>query len=352
MDYGSENMMLYGAYGYSGKLIVEELTSRGIRPVLAGRNAGALEELSRQYNCIYRVFDTEESENTDRSLNDIGTLLNCAGPFKYTAKNLMEGCLRSSANYIDITGEMPVMHLAFSLNKQAVESGIVLLPGAGFDIIPTDCLAKRLSEALPEADSLKLGILNKKGKISRGTWLTTLDFLGGMGRVRKNGQVVDSKIGEYTVRVNRAGFSFSGISIPWGDVYSSYHSTGIPDSEVYLGLPEIIVKLKVFVIPALALFKLPLIQKLVHRYISRNITGPSKIERDEGETYIWGKVEKKNGEMREEAYRVMEGYNLTAKGAAECAERIMKNRVTPGYHTPSTAFGSGFMDQFVIDKLF
>jgi short subunit dehydrogenase-like uncharacterized protein len=204
---------------------------------------------------------------------------------------------------------------------------------------------------MPDAHHLKLGFLNKGGKISRGTLLTTLEFLGGTGKIRRNGKVLDSVIGEYKCRFRRADFSFNGISIPWGDVYSSFHSTGIKNAEVYLNLPGAIIALLPLLLSAMRLLRINFIQDLVKRYIGRNVTGPAKWERDATETYIWGSVESPDGKKEEEIYQVMEGYTLTAAGAAICAERILQNSVAPGTYTPSLAFGSGFLDQFIIRRI-
>lgn len=344
-------LMIYGANGYSAQLIIKELLLRKIRPVLAGRNETALKHLAQKYNCEYKAFDLFDEEKVDAELKEIHTVINCAGPFIQTAKDLMEACLRTKTNYLDITGEMPVMHLAFSLDGKAKESGIVILPSVGFDIIPTDCLAKRLSEKMPDAIHLKLGFLNKRGKISRGTLLTSLGFLGGTGRIRRDGKLIESKIGEFVVDLKWENFSFSGISIPWGDVYSSFHSTKIPNVEVYLAMPGIVIKFRKLFLFLLKILKMKLVKNLISGYIKKYLTGPTKSERDSAATYIWGRVENAKGEIIEEVYQVMEGYNLTAKGAAECAVRVSKNEILPGTYTPSLAFGSEFMDLFVIRKI-
>ncbi|MFA5805048.1 MAG: saccharopine dehydrogenase NADP-binding domain-containing protein [Melioribacteraceae bacterium] len=351
MAISNNKLMVYGANGYSAKLIIEELISRGIKPILSGRNESALKHLSDKYDCEYRAVDLYDYKKLDTVLSGVHTVLNCAGPFKFTAKEIMEACLRCKCNYLDITGEIPAMYLAFYMNQKAKEKGVVFLPSVGFDIIPTDCLAKRLSEQMPDATHLKLGFSNKGGKISRGTWLTTLEFLGGTGRIRRDGKLIESKIGEYTIDLRMKNFSFCGISIPWGDVYSSYLSTKIPNVEVYIALPRLIVKSKLLLLFFLKILKVHLIKNIVAIFMKKTLTGPSKSKRDSTKTYVWGRVENSKGKMIEEVYHVMEGYNLTAKGAAECVERVLKNTLKPGTYTPSLAFGSDFMDLFVIRKI-
>ncbi len=343
--------MIYGANGYSAQLIIEELLKRGIRPILAGRNEVTIRKLAKNYSCDYKIFDLSDDSKSIEALTGIHTVLNCAGPFKYTAKDMIDYCLQTGTNYLDITGEMPALAYAFGNDRIAKEKGIVILPSVGFDIIPTDCLAKRLSEQMPGAINLKLGFLNINGKISRGTLLTTLEFLGGTGRIRRNGQMIESPIGQYTVKVKKGNFSFTGISIPWGDVFTSFISTGIPNVEVYMGLPKIVFIFKNILLLFTKLLRIPFIKNVVGNYINKNVTGPNKKERDSTITFVWGRVENGKGEMKEEVYQVMEGYNMTAVGGAESAIRVLNNEVKPGAYTPSLAFGSSYMDLFVIRKI-
>ena len=344
--------LIYGANGYSAQLILDELLSRNVRPVLAGRSEAAIKSIADKYDLPCRIFDVDDKTALIRNLMDIHSVLNCAGPFKYTARKMMEACIETQTNYLDITGEIAVLETARNFHEYAVEKGIVIIPGVGFDVIPSDCLAKKLSEQLPDAVDLKLGFDNGKGKISRGTWFTTLGMLTAEGKIRRNGKLEDSPIGYYKHRIQNEKFDFFGISIPWGDVSTAYYSTGIPDITVYLSLPS---PLKFF-LPFFPLIKMILsvgfINKIITGFIKKNVTGPSKRERDDAEVYLWGVVKNNNGKKIEEVYRVWEGYNLTGVGAALSLMKVMNGDVKAGTHTPSTAFGSSFMDQFIIKKIY
>lgn len=347
----NNNILLYGANGYSAGLILEKLLERNITPVLAGRNKDSIIPLADKYNCEHRIFDLNDESVISSNLTDIHTLLNCAGPFRYTAKSLLAACVKSGTNYLDITGEIEAIETAWSFDEGAKNAGITIIPSVGFDVIPTDCLAKKLSDKMPGADFLKLGILTN-GKISRGTWLTTIEMMGEKGKVRRDGKIIDSDIGEFEIELALDNnVSFTGISIPWGDVSSAYYSTGIPNIDVYLGLTPAVWKFRNSLNKIKNVLSNKSVNRFIQKIISSSTTGPSEQKRNKTETIVWGTVIDSKGNELTEAYQTMEGYNLTALGASESAVRVLNNEVESGTKSPSLAFGSSFMDEYVIKRI-
>lgn len=345
------SLILYGANGFSAKLILEKLISAGVKPVLAGRNQIKIAETARKYGYEFKVFDLSNRQIVVESIKGFHTLLNCAGPFKYTAQILIDACLDASVNYIDITGEIPVIEYAWEMNNEALRKNIVIIPSAGFDVIPTDCLAKKLSEKLPSAEILELGLLNKKGKISRGTMITTLEMAAEKGKVRIDENLVDSRIGEYSVKLNNEKFKFHGISIPWGDVASAFYSTGIPNIKVYLGLPALIFHLRKPLLLLAELLKIRFLRDFLKWLIYKIKSESEEYDPSRAQVLIWGRVTDKNGESYLEVYRIEEGYSLTAVGATDIVIKVLNNEVKPGTHTPSQIFGSEYFKKCVIEKI-
>jgi len=346
----SSKILVYGAYGYSAKLIINELLKHNVLPIIAGRNEKKLNDVSEKFGLEKRVFSIDNFESVKENLAGINTLLNCAGPFKFTAEVFINACIETKTNYIDITGEIPVLEFAWSKAKEAEDKGIVILPSAGFDVIPTDCLSKRLSEKFPNAEKLKIGIANQGGKISRGTSLTTLEMMKEQGKERIDSRIVDVPIGRKSLRRKVGKFNFHGISIPWGDVSSAFYSTKIPNIEVYLYLPQFVLPLKK---------ALPLFQKVLNKekyfrkitnFIKKKIDGPNEHVRENSSAIILAEVSRGNKRLLE-AYKFMEGYKMTALGAAEIAIRVNNSELKSGAYTPSLAFGSSFMDKFVIERI-
>ncbi len=345
----SNKILLYGANGYSAKLILEEFIKRGINPVLGGRNGKEIKDLAHTYSCDYKIFDLSDPEFVKEQLSDFKLLLNCAGPFKYTAEILMDACIKAKTHYLDITGEIPVIELAWSKTEAAEKAGVILLPSVGFDVIPTDCLAKRLSEKMPGAVSLQLGLITKNGKISRGTWRTTIEMMAGEGKIRSEGKIVDSIIGKKKISVTNDKIKFRGISIPWGDVSSAYYSTGIPNIEVYLAVPKTALKYSKSITLLQKVLRIDFLRNGILFYMKKRFYGPTEEERNAAKTYVWGRVSNAEGKTLEETARVMEGYNLTALGAVESTQRILEGNISPGAKTPSLAFGSEFLDMFLVN---
>src|SRR3982751_3462003 len=159
--------LIYGANGYTGELITRYAVERGMKPVLAGRNAIAIEALAKKHHLEYRVFSLDETDRLDAALNEVEVVLHCAGPFSLTSSRMVEGCLRNKKHYTDITGEIAVFEAMMSLDGKAKDAGVMVMPGVGFDVVPSDCLALHLKNRLPSATHLLLAFYGL-GKLSHG----------------------------------------------------------------------------------------------------------------------------------------------------------------------------------------
>ena len=155
--------MIYGANGYTGELIARDAVRRDLNPVLAGRTAAKVQQLPANLGLQARVFDLSIAAATSRTVEGMGLVLNCAGPFSATAAAMMTDCLAAHVHYLDITGEIGVFEHSRTLDAAARAAGIVICPGVGFDVIPTDCVAATLKAALPDATRLALGFDSRSG---------------------------------------------------------------------------------------------------------------------------------------------------------------------------------------------
>ena len=134
--------LLYGAYGYTGELIAEEAIARGHRPVLAGRSQKKLAPLAAKLGLDMRVFDLRNEMEVAEHIAEFDLVFHAAGPFIHTSLPMVRACLRTQTHYVDITGEVPVFEQNFGFDAEAQAASIAIVSGAGFDVVPSDCLAK------------------------------------------------------------------------------------------------------------------------------------------------------------------------------------------------------------------
>jgi short subunit dehydrogenase-like uncharacterized protein len=229
--------LLYGANGYTGTLVARLALRRGERPVLAGRSAGKVAELAAELGLDHRVFGLDDAGAIARGLDGITAVAHCAGPFSATAAPMARACLAAGVHYLDITGEIDVFEDLHGLDGAAKAAGVVLLPGAGFDVVPTDCVAALLSGALPDASRLDLAFMVGGGP-SRGTARTALEGMRHGGKARIGGAIATVPLGWRTIRAEFPSGPLTVASVPWGDVSTAYHSTGIPDITTYTVVPS------------------------------------------------------------------------------------------------------------------
>lgn len=337
--------MIYGAYGYTGTLIAREAKRRGLTPILAGRNSQACLKLAAELGFEARIFSCDSEETISPHLSGVDLVLHCAGPFSSTTGPMLKSCLKAKAHYLDITGELQIFERVQRKHELISQAGIVAIPGVGFDVVPSDCLAAMLKEKLPDATHLSLAF-KPSGKISPGTAKTMVEGLSQDGAIRKDG-VITAVPAAYKVR----NIAFHqepqpAVTIAWGDVSTAFHSTGIPNVEVYLASSLSAIRLMKASQYLKYIAGHPMIQKFLKALVERFVEGPSDENRVNTHCILWGEVRNATGDVVEMKIKVPEAYTLTAVTALKIVEIVLSAKVTPGFSTPSQAFGSKFILDF------
>jgi short subunit dehydrogenase-like uncharacterized protein len=343
-----KKILIYGANGYSARLMLEIAKSKDLDLIVAGRNESKIKQLAEKYKWEYRVFEVTNLKTIKSNLKDVSVLLNCAGPFTRTFKKFTQACLDLSINYLDITGEIPIFESAAKLHQEAIQSKIMIMPGVGFDVVPTDCLALYLKEKMPLATHLNLAFLGLGGGISHGTATTILENFNGKSAIRKNGKI--QEIGQFEI-IKNIDYSdkfknIESMAIPWGDISTAYYSTGINNIQTFVPNPvkkNYIRKILNKIMPVLTNKNILALGK---KWVNFSIDGPDKNKRTKAKTYIWGQVLDSEQRSIEARLVVPEGYTLTALAALEIAMRVSKGKKKNGFQTPSMVFGSDFIMQF------
>ena len=333
------DFLLYGANGYTAQLMLPLLRQYGLRPVLAGRSAGKIELLAREYDLPFRIFDLDNAEATRAALADVPLVLHCAGPFIHTAKPMLEACLQTRTHYLDITGEIGVFELAARLGDRARAQGITLLPGSGFDVVPTDCLALFLHRLLPDATHLTLAFANVGSGLSQGTARTMAEGMGEGGAIRRNGKIVRVPLGHRAMEVDFGGLRRFVMAIPWGDVATAFYTTGIPNIEVFTAVSPRMYRSLRWQKAFNWFLQLRAVREFAQRRIDKRPPGPSAERRAAALTYVWGEVRNAAGITRQARLHSPEGYTLTAHSALLIAKKILAGEGRPGFWTPAGLFG-------------
>ncbi len=337
--------LIYGAYGFTGRLLVREALGRGHAPVLAGRSRAGLEAFVEALGaeglpagaCECRDFPLDDPGALRRGIRGMRAVLHAAGPFVETGLPMMEACLDEGAHYLDITGEVPVFEAAFALDGRAREGGVVLMPGVGMDVVPTDALAAILSEALPDATRLELA-LQSPGGPSAGTAQTVIEGIPAGLLVRRAGRLEPAWPGRRSFRrevdfgpeaqsepgAARVGGCRPVAPYTWGDLSTAWRTTGIPDITCYLATPGAQVRMLPWALPLLRMvLAVPAVRRWARSRIAARTAGPDAAAMRTGRTRAWGRVENAAGASREAVLECPEGYRFTALAGVRAIEAVL-----------------------------
>jgi hypothetical protein len=130
----SQTVAVVGAYGHTGRFVVTELRSRGFVPLLLGRDEGKLQALAAAHPGLeYRVTSADDPASLDRALRGAAAVVNCAGPFAFTAAPVIEAALRAGIAYVDVAAEIEANVDTFTdFADRARAAGVAVVPAMAF----------------------------------------------------------------------------------------------------------------------------------------------------------------------------------------------------------------------------
>ncbi len=314
-----KTLMIYGATGYTGRMAAEYAVAQGLEIVIAGRDHDKLRVLAAQLDVPYRVF-TPDALTAD-SLEGGGVLVNFAGPFAQTADALMRGCIKAGVDYLDITAEINVYRLAERLGTEAAKSGVMLLPGVGWDVVPTDCLAVHVARRVQNPQSLSIA-LQVAGSMSRGSARSVSEIIGAGLLARIDGQLVA------TPDAQPRHFDFGdGLEVcaplSFGDLVTGWHSTGIPNISMFVHFSG---------------------EPFSEGDLSQVPEGPDAQQREAHRARAVAEVTGADGIVARSVIETVNGYTYTPLAAVEAARRVMSGERRPGFETPAKLLGVGFAE--------
>lgn len=173
---------VYGATGYTGRLVAEELARRGLKARLCGRNGGKLRALKASLGVDWdvRAAAVDDTPALRKAFDGASVVLSCAGPFTYYGAPVIEAALAAGAHYCDTTGEQPYMKRVFDfLDAPARERGVAVVPAVGFDYVPGDLAASLAARGREPLEEMLLAYVVEGFGATRGTMHSALEMLRG-----------------------------------------------------------------------------------------------------------------------------------------------------------------------------
>jgi short subunit dehydrogenase-like uncharacterized protein len=315
-----KKMMIYGATGYTGRMVAEHAKSAGTQVVLAGRSEGALAKLAAEHGVEYRVFALDDADAIDQNLLDMSVLLNCAGPFMRTAKPLMEASIRNGMHYLDTAAELDSYRLAERLDGEAKAAGVMLMPGGGGSVAMLGSLAGHAVARVQNPRKIRIA-MHVSGGMSRGSAISASENMTTETLARADGELV-------TVANSIRKFDFGqgaddSFQVTLPDLITIWRATGVPDIETFVHVTGT-------GFPTGDLSLLP--------------DGPTEDERLANRYQAIVEVTDPQGKVFRSLLDTVNGYSFTAIAVAEAGRRVLSGEAKGGFHTPAGLFGNGFAE--------
>jgi short subunit dehydrogenase-like uncharacterized protein len=332
---------LYGAYGYTGRLAAELAAAKKLDVVLAGRNKDALAALGDRLSLPTRVVGLDDPKRLSEVLKDITCVVHMAGPFATTSPPMLNACLATQTNYVDITGEIEVFEAMWSREDEIKRAGITVVPGAGFDVVPSDCLAGYVAGKLERPVSLIIALRGLESA-SQGTLRTAIRQVSKPVLCRRAGAIValDDRSPRW---IDFGSGDEPCVPVSWGDVATAFHSTGVGNITVYFRRTKLLRSVDILGKLFGPLLRSPIGQRGLAAIVRSLPEGPSQSERNGHRGTIWAVAIDCSGRSFKASLSTPDAYDFTANSALEISSRISSLPTAVGLVTPSQAFGADFV---------
>lgn len=202
-------IVVYGATGYTGKLIAAELAAGGQDFILAGRNKVKLDALTAELGVDVptHAIPTSDSKGLRDLFFGCGAVIACAGPFYLHGEPVLAAAADAGTHYLDTTGEQPFIRKALDeYGPRAAKNGSAVLSGMGFDYVPGDMLSSLTADGMGPLDEIRIAYVTKF-QPTRGTMLSALEMIKGNDLEWRDGSLhpAPQSIGRGNFDFGRAG---------------------------------------------------------------------------------------------------------------------------------------------------
>jgi short subunit dehydrogenase-like uncharacterized protein len=341
-------LLIYGATGFTGRLIVQEALKQGLRPIVAGRNQKLVEDLAKRLGLEARVFSLEGPQpEVVRALEGVGVVVHAAGPFVFTSKPMVDACLKAGIHYVDITGELPVFDAIYARDAEAKAANVALVPGGGYDIVPTDCLALFATQQVDAPVELRIAIHGNTDPTS-GTMKSMLEQMANP-EVRvtvDQGVRKPCPLGSDVRTFTFGKRSLSTLHAPLADLAAAPRTTGVSTVGTYLSMPpRAIAAARRWGWLGQRLLRVGFIKSYARQWAENKFRGPSVVQQSDSRSYATVQVTNQAGKSRSYGLTLPEPYALTAMTSVGLALRLLdSSHPRPaGALTPAQLMGADFI---------
>ncbi len=338
-------LLIYGASGYSGRLMTDAALATGLRPILAGRDERKLAPLAERLGLAHRTARLEDTERLDTALDEVGAVLHAAGPFAHTSRPMVDACLRTGTHYLDLSAGVDDIEAIVARDAEARKRGIMMMPGVGFDVVPSDCLAAHVTRRLPHARRLAIGI-SGLALATRGSAKAFAEYAGRPITVRRNGSIVSVPPGTLEHPFDYGNGPRASSAVSWGDVAAAYYTTGVPNIEVYFEATPVVRAMVMTTAVLGPVLRMAPAQALLKTWADALPEGPTEAQRAAVQTVIVADAEDANGRHARARLRAPEAYTLTARTGPAVGARVLAGDLEVGFQTPGRVFGPDFVLRF------
>jgi len=331
--------MVYGAYGVTGRLIVEEALRRGHRPVLAGRDAARLQPMAQKLGLEFVAVSLDDAHGLRGALSHVRLVVHAVGPYFETGQPMLQACLATRTPYVDIAGEADHLKTVQALGARAHVSGVPLLTGAGFGVTYGDCLARHVVDRLPDATHLQLSIAADNFTTSPAVRRTILAVVAKGGAAIEGGRWVRRPLAHRLWTVTNEGQPVEFAAAPLGELQAASTSTGVANIVVGRPMSHRAARGIRLVAPLVsgALGLAPLRRALERKGGSEQAVASEPA--GGWRSRVWAEARNARGDRALARIDTGEGYAATAAAAVSNVEALLARKLA-GAFTPASAFGA------------
>lgn len=347
---------VYGATGYTGRLVAGELRRRNVELVLCGRTAPRLRDLASQLDvrAPVRVASVDDLDGLRHSFADCPAVINCAGPFSRLGEPVIKAAVESATHYLDTTGEQLYMQRVFERFGDAARAAeVAVIPGMGFDYVPGDLICRLAAQGHEPLRELVVAYAVQGFGATRGTMHSALEAM--------RGGALDYRHGSW----RRAGLAPGRVSFTFPEPVGRQPMLRFPSGEV-VTVPRhtrtdavtSLISASAFVphpaaadmarlaLPGAALAMRTPLKSMIDLAIDRLPEGPSAQERARARFTVAALARGQDGTTGHGLVRGADMYGLTAVTAVEGATRLLGDGATrAGVLSPASAFDpAAFLD--------